>query len=60
MVEPKLIVNEAIKVPEPKDYDRFDPIAEFQKFYSDREKTLSPDVIEAFKNLYMEFSDASN
>ena len=60
MVEPKLIVNESVQVPEPKDYDRFDPIAEFQKFYSDREKNLSPDVINAFKELYMEFSDASN
>lgn len=60
MVEPKLILNESVRVPEPKDYDRFDAIAEFQKFYSDREKTLSPDVIAAFKDLYMEFSDASN
>jgi exonuclease SbcD len=60
MVEPKLIVNESVQVPEPKDYDRFDAIAEFQKFYSDREKNLSPDVINAFKELYMEFSDASN
>ena len=59
MVEPKLIQNESAKIQEPKDYDRFDPIAEFQKFYSDREKNLSPDVIEAFKNLYTEFSDAS-
>ena len=58
MVEPKLIQNESTKSQEPKDYDRFDPIAEFQKFYSDREKNLSPDVIEAFKNLYTEFSDA--
>ncbi len=58
MVEPKLIPNESAKSQEPKDYDRFDPIAEFQKFYSDREKNLSPDVIEAFKNLYTEFSDA--
>ena len=58
MVEPKLIPNESAKIQEPKDYDRFDPIAEFQKFYSDREKNLSPDVIEAFKNLYTEFSDA--
>ena len=58
MVEPKLIPNESAKIQEPKDYDRFDPIAEFQKFYSDREKNLSPDVIEAFKNLYAEFSDA--
>lgn len=60
MVEPKLIVNESTQVPEVKDYDRFDAIAEFQKFYSDREKNLSPDVIEAFKDLYMEFSDASH
>jgi len=58
MVEPKLIPNESAKIQEPKDYDRFDPIAKFQKFYSDREKNLSPDVIEAFKNLYTEFSDA--
>ena len=58
MVEPKLIPNESAKIQKPKDYDRFDPIAEFQKFYSDREKNLSPDVIEAFKNLYTEFSDA--
>ena len=58
MVEPKLIPNESAKSQEPKDYDRFDPIAEFQKFYSDHEKNLSPDVIEAFKNLYTEFSDA--
>ena len=60
MVEPKLIVNESVQAPETKDYDRFDPIAEFQKFYSDREKNLTPDVINAFKELYMEFSDASN
>ncbi len=59
MVEPKLIQNESAKIPEPKDYDRFDAIAEFQRFYSDREKNLSSDVIEAFKNLYTEFSDAS-
>ena len=58
MVEPKLIQNESAKIQKPKDYDCFDPIAEFQKFYSDREKNLSPDVIEAFKNLYTEFSDA--
>ena len=57
MVEPKLIVNEPAQVPETKDYDRFDPIAEFQKFYSDREKNLSPEVITAFKELYMEFSE---
>ena len=57
MIEPKLIVNESAQVPEPKDYDRFDPIAEFQKFYSDREKNLSPEVITAFKDLYMEFSE---
>ncbi|TYQ26756.1 exonuclease SbcCD subunit D [Pseudanabaena sp. UWO310] len=57
MVEPKLIVNELAKLPDPQDYDRFDPIAEFQNFYRDREKNLSPDVIEAFKSLYMEFSD---
>ena len=57
MVELKLIQNESTKSQEPKDYDRFDPITEFQKFYSDREKNLSPDVIEAFKNLYAEFSD---
>ncbi|WP_271253589.1 metallophosphoesterase family protein [Pseudanabaena sp. Chao 1811] len=57
IVEPKLIVNESAQVPEPKDYDRFDPIAEFQKFYSDREKNLSPEVITAFKELYMEFSE---
>ena len=60
MVEPKLILNELTKTSEAKDYDRFDPVAEFQKFYSDRDKNLAPDVIEAFKNLYMEFSDASH
>lgn len=60
MVEPKLIVKESAQVPETQDYDRFDPIAEFQKFYSDREKNLSPEVITAFKELYMEFSDASH
>ncbi|MBD2186797.1 metallophosphoesterase family protein [Pseudanabaena mucicola] len=60
MVEPKLIVNTSAQTPEVKDYDRFDPIAEFQKFYSDREKNLSPDVMAAFKDLYMEFNDASN
>ena len=60
MVEPKLIQPESAKIIEPKDGDRFDAIAEFHKFYSDREKVLSPNVIEAFKNLYMEFSDASN
>jgi exonuclease SbcD len=63
MVEPKLIQSQSAKIMEPKEGDRddrFDAIAEFQKFYSDREKNLSPDVIEAFKNLYMEFSDASN
>jgi len=60
MVEPKLIINESAQVPEPKDYDRFDPIAEFQKFYRDREKTLSPEVITAFKELYMEFSEVPN
>lgn len=60
MVEPKLIINESAQVPEPKDYNRFDPIAEFQKFYRDREKTLSPEVITAFKELYMEFSEVPN
>ena len=60
MVEPKLILNELTKTSEVKDHDRFDPVAEFQKFYSDRDKNLAPDVIEAFKNLYMEFSDASH
>jgi exonuclease SbcD len=60
MVEPKLIVSESAKAPEIKDYDRFDPIAEFQKFYSDRNKNLSPDVIAAFKSLYSEFSDPSS
>lgn len=60
MVEPKLILNTSAKVTELNDGDRFDPIAEFKKFYSDREKSLSPDVVEAFKNLYMEYSDASN
>ena len=59
MVEPKLIVNEAAQASEVKDGDRFDPIAEFQKFYCDREKNLSPDVIAAFKELYMEFSEAN-
>lgn len=59
MVELKLIINEGSQTPEIKNYDRFDAIAEFQKFYSDREKNLSPDVINAFKDLYMEFSDNS-
>jgi len=59
MVEPKLIVNESAQIAEIQHYDRFDPIAEFQKFYSDREKNLSPDVIAAFKNLYMEFSETA-
>ena len=58
MVEPKLIVNASTQVAEVKDYDRFDAIAEFQKFYSDRDKNLSPDVIEAFKDLYIEFSES--
>ncbi|MFM7601869.1 MAG: exonuclease SbcCD subunit D [Pseudanabaena sp.] len=60
MVEPKLIINESAQVPEPKDYNRFDPIAEFQKFYRDREKNLSHEVITAFKELYMEFSEVPN
>jgi len=59
MVEPKLIVNEAAQIAKIQHYDRFDPISEFQKFYSDREKNLSPDVIAAFKNLYMEFSETA-
>jgi exonuclease SbcD len=59
MVEPKLIISESAPASETKDYDRFDPIAEFQKFYSDREKNLSPDVIAAFKELYVEFSEAT-
>ena len=57
MVEPKLIVNASVQAPEIKEYDRFDPISEFQKFYSDREKNLSPDVIAAFQELYMDFSE---
>ena len=57
IVEPKLIVNESAQVTEIRDYDRFDPIAEFQKYYSDRGKSISPDVIESFKNLYIEFSN---
>ncbi len=60
MVEPKLVINESTQIPEPKNINSFDPIAEFQKFYSDRDKNLSPNVIEAFKELYMEFSDASH
>lgn len=59
MVEPRLIQPEIALVEETKECDRFDPLIEFQKFYSDREKNLSPEVIEAFKNLYMEFSDGS-
>ena len=57
MVEPKLIQAASAKIIHG---DRFDAIAEFHKFYSDRAKVLSPEVIEAFKDLYMEFSDASN
>ena len=60
MVEPKLIQRESAKIPETEISDRFDPIAEFQKFYSDREKTLSPDVMVAFQNLYAEFSDIAS
>jgi exonuclease SbcD len=60
MVEPKLIQKESAKIPETEISDRFDPIAEFQKFYSDREKTLSPDVMVAFQNLYAEFSDVAS
>ena len=60
MVEPKLIQRESAKIPETETSDRFDPIAEFQKFYSDREKTLSPDVMVAFQNLYAEFSDIAS
>jgi exonuclease SbcD len=59
MVEPKLIQKESAKIPETEISDRFDPIAEFQKFYSDREKTLSPDVMVAFQNLYAEFSEVA-
>ncbi len=59
MVEPKLIQKESAKIPETEVSDRFDPIAEFQKFYSDREKTLSPDVMVAFQNLYAEFSEVA-
>lgn len=60
MVEPKLIQRESAKIPETEISDRFDPIAEFQKFYSDREKTLSPDVMVAFQNLYAEFSEVAS
>lgn len=60
MVEPKLVSTNAVPEPELKEHQLFDPIAEFQKFYSDREKKLSPDVIKAFKDLYMEFSEASH
>jgi exonuclease SbcD len=60
MVESKLIQRESAKIPETEISDRFDPIAEFQKFYSDREKTLSPDVMVAFQNLYAEFSDIAS
>ena len=60
MVEPKLIQRESAKIPETEVSDRFDPIAEFQKFYSDREKTLSPDVMVAFQNLYAEFSEVAS
>ena len=59
MVEPKLIQKESAKITETEVSDRFDPIAEFQKFYSDREKTLSPDVMVAFQNLYAEFSEVA-
>ncbi|NUN63268.1 exonuclease subunit SbcD [Pseudanabaena biceps] len=60
MVEPKLISTNAVSEPELKEHQLFDPIAEFQKFYSDREKKLSPDVVTAFKDLYMEFSEAAH
>ena len=60
MVEPKLIQRESAKIPETEISGRFDPIAEFQKFYRDREKTLSPDVMVAFQNLYAEFSDIAS
>ncbi|MEI6328112.1 MAG: exonuclease SbcCD subunit D [Pseudanabaena sp. ELA645] len=60
MVEPKLIQKETAKIPETEISDHFDPIAEFQKFYSDREKTLSPDVMVAFQNLYAEFSEVAS
>jgi len=60
MVEPKLIQRESAKIPETEISDRFDPIAEFQKFYRDREKTLSPDVMVAFQNLYAEFSEVAS
>jgi len=60
MVEPKLIKSVVEAIAEPQEKNGFDPLLEFQKFYSDREKNLAPDVVEAFKNLYMEFSDASH
>jgi len=53
IIEPKLIVNDSVQIPESKDNVRFDPITEFQKFYRDRQKNLSPEVIAAFKELYM-------
>ncbi len=57
MVEPKVIVQPSEPAVASGDRDRFDPISEFQKFYSDRQRELSPDIMEAFKGLYTEFSD---
>ncbi|MFM7888378.1 MAG: exonuclease SbcCD subunit D [Pseudanabaena sp.] len=57
MVEPKLIVNELALAQALSDHDHFDPITEFQNFYRDRDKKLTPEVINAFKELYIEFSD---
>ena len=61
IVEPKLTVHSS-KAQElvAQDSQRFEPIAEFQKFYRDRDRHLAPEVIAAFQELYMEFSDASH
>ncbi|OIP78444.1 MAG: exonuclease sbcCD subunit D [Oscillatoriales cyanobacterium CG2_30_44_21] len=59
MVEPRLITGGSQEIVEMQEPKSFDPLLEFQKFYSDREKNLSPEVTNAFKDLYMELSEIS-
>ncbi|MDX2256856.1 MAG: exonuclease SbcCD subunit D [Pseudanabaenaceae cyanobacterium bins.39] len=56
IVEPRVITPSTKTSIDP-ERDRFNPVSEFQRFYRDQDKELTPQVLEYFQNLYTECSD---
>jgi exonuclease SbcD len=60
MIEPRYLKAQPEKRPESQEASQFDAVAEFRRYWCDRqEKTPPPLVLQAFEKLYQELSDAT-